>query len=207
MTNLLRHFLVSYFATFVHLTFTTKIGCGNDYVTANWDDEAFKYYFLPSNIEKTLYCIGFDRNRLTNNDETFNRTGGFIHRGLKSFEHLNEETNVLSFREIFHFAFYNEQLHINKSLDAVGYLFKTCTLTNAVDIPTKYVSKFLPNLALDYWSNYEFSRFVICPAGYIYVRSNVNEITKQSCEIELSSYPFDKHTCEVSFVFGKFYFT
>ena len=31
-----------------------------------------------------------------------------------------------------------------------------------------------------------------------------NGITKQSCPIELYSYPFDKHTCEVPFVFGKF---
>lgn len=195
--------LILFFATFIHLTFATKIGCGNDYITSNWNHNAFNYYFLPSNIETTLYCIGFDRNRLINDDEdatTFNRTGSLIHRGLRSFEHLDEETNVLYFKEIFHFIFYNQQLHINKSLDHC--------LDNTfdwIDIPTKYASKFLPNLALEYWSNYDFSGLAICPAGYLYVKTNVNDITKQLCQIELYSYPFDKHTCEVSFVFGKFY--
>ena len=78
MTNLVKHILV--LGIYVHMTFATKIGCGNDYVTANWDDDAFKYYFMPSNIEKTLYCIGFDKNRLTNGDEsvTVNTTGAYI---------------------------------------------------------------------------------------------------------------------------------
>ena len=70
MLNLVKYILVVYFTTFIHLTFTLKIGCGNDYVTSNWDLDAFKYYFLPSNIEKTLYCIGFDRNRLTTDDQS-----------------------------------------------------------------------------------------------------------------------------------------
>ena len=115
MTNFVKHILV--FAISVHLTFATKIGCGNDYVTANWDHDAFRYYFMPSNIEKTLYCIGFDKNRLTN-DHTLsilNETGAFVHRNLLSFEYLNEEYNLLYFKEIFHFFIYNEQLHFNKS--------------------------------------------------------------------------------------------
>ena len=201
MLNLVKYILVVYFTTFVHLTFTLKIGCGNDYVTSNWDLDAFKYYFLPSNIEKTLYCIGFDRNRLTNDDEpatTLHETVGFLHRSLKSFEYFDEETDLLYFREIFHFIFYNKQLHINKTL-------LECE-NNWIDIPTNYASNFLPDLALDYWANYDFSRFAICPAGYLYVQSNVNDITKQFCPVDLYLYPFDKHTCEVSFVFGKFYY-
>ena len=182
---------------FVHFIYATKIGCGNEYDTSSWDVDAFKYYFLPSNIEKTLYCIGFDRNRLTTDDEpatTLHETVGFLHRSLKSFEYFDEETDLLYFREIFHFIFYNKQLHINKTL-------QECENTS-IDIPVNFASNFLPDLALDYWANYDFSRFAICPAGYLYVQSNVNDITKQFCPVDLYSYPFDKHTCEVSFVFG-----
>ena len=192
---------------FVHFIYATKIGCGNEYDTSSWDFDAFKYYFLPSNIEKTLYCIEFDRNRLTNEDEsaTLHETGGLVHRSLSSFEYLDEETNLLYFREIFHFIFYNQQLNINKSLDDWDTLFKCNDFS--IEIPPRYAGNFLPDLALDQWSKKEFSRFAICPFGYIYVKPNVNDITKQFCQIELYSYPFDKHTCEVSFVFGKFYST
>ena len=202
MTNLVKHIFV--FAISVHMTFATKIGCGgNAYDTSNWDNDAFRYYFLPSNIEKTLYCIGFDKNRLTKNDEsttTLNAAGGSIHRSLISFEHLDEETNLLYFRETFYLVLYNEQLHINRSLDN----FKLCKSVK-FDIPTKYATSFLPNqIGKDYWTDHKFSRLQICPAGTIHVISSSQDITKQWCEIELYSYPFDKHTCEVSFAFGKF---
>ena len=198
MTNLVKHILV--LGIYVHMTFATKIGCGNDYVTANWDDDAFRYYFMPSNIEKTLYCIGFDRDKLTNGDEsaTLNETGTFVHRNLLSFEYLNEEYNLLYFKEIFHFFIYNEQLHFNKSFHQYP------NETIFVDIPTKYARNILPSLAIEQWPEHEFSGLSISPSGYIYVRPS-NGITKQACPIELYSYPFDKHTCEVSFIFGKFY--
>ena len=203
MTNLVKHILV--FAFSVHLTFATKIGCEDDYVTANWDDDAFRYYFMPSNIEKTLYCIGFDRNKLTNDDEsmtgtTLNETGTFLVRNLLSFEYLDEDYNLLYFKEIFHFWIYNEQLRINKSF----YLpYQHANETIWVDIPPKYARDFLPKLVFNQWPEHEFSDLTISPSGYIYVRP-FNGITKQACPIELYSYPFDKHTCEVSFVFGKF---
>ena len=199
MTNLVKHILV--FAISVHMTFATKIGCGNDYVTANWDHDAFRYYFMPSNIEKTLYCIGFDKNRLTNGDEsvTVNKTGAYIKRHLLSFENLNEEYNLLYFKEIFHFVIYNEQLHnFNKSFH------QFINETIFVEIPTNYARNFLPNIVIQYWPDHEFSGLEISPSGYIYVRPS-DGITKQSCQIELQSYPFDKHKCAVSFIFGKFY--
>ena len=129
MTNLVKHIFV--FAISVHMTFATKIGCGgNAYDTSNWDNDAFRYYFLPSNIENTLYCIGFDKNRLTKNDEsttTLNAAGGSIHRSLLSFEHLDEETNLLYFRETFYLVLYNEQLlSYHWSQSAVRHL-ETCS--------------------------------------------------------------------------------
>ena len=198
MTNFVKHILV--FAISVHLTFATKIGCGNDYVTANWDDDAFGYYFMPSNIEKTLYCIGFKKKRLTNGDEsaTLNETGTFIHRNILSFEYLNEDHNLLYFKELFHVIIYNEQLRINKSLH------QSMNETIYVAIPTKYARNFLPYLVMENWPEHEFSGLSISPSGYIYVRPS-DGITKQSCQIELHSYPFDKHKCAVSFIFGKFY--
>ena len=111
---------------------------------------------------------------------------------------LNEEYNLLYFKEIFHFFIYNEQLHFNKSFHQYP------NETIFVDIPTKYARNILPSLAIEQWPEHEFSGLSIFPSGYIYVRPS-NGITKQACPIELYSYPFDKHTCEVSFIFGKFY--
>ena len=122
----------------------------------------------------------------------------FVHRNLLSFEYLNEEYNLLYFKEIFHFFIYNEQLHFNKSFHQYP------NETIFVDIPTKYARNILPSLAIEQWPEHEFSGLSIFPSSYIYVRPS-NGITKQACPIELYSYPFDKHTCEVSFIFGKFY--
>ena len=203
MTNLVKHILV--FGIYVHMTFATKIGCGNDYVTANWDDDAFRYYFMPSNIEKTLYCIGFDRDKLTNGDEsaTLNETGTFVHRNLLSFEYLNEEYNLLYFKERFDVIIYNEQLRIYKTFHQLANE-TIWDETIWVEIPPKYTHNFLHSLVIEQWPEHEFSGLSISPSGYIYVRPS-NGITKQACPIELYSYPFDKHTCEVSFIFGKFY--
>ena len=67
----------------------------------------------------------------------------------------------------------------------------------------KYAGNFLPDLVIEHRPEQEFSGLVISPAGYIMIKPFYG-ITKQSCPIELYSYPFDKHTCEVPFVFGKF---
>ena len=116
MLNLVKYILVVYFTTFVHLTFTLKIGCGNDYVTSNWDLDAFQYYFLPSNIEKTLYCIGFDRNRLTNDDEsatTLHETGGLVlvNERNHGFGFETEETKVVSVSTETNFGFLLTETH------------------------------------------------------------------------------------------------
>ena len=38
-----------------------KIDCGSEYNTKSWTCDAFDHYLSYKNIEKTLYCIGYDK--------------------------------------------------------------------------------------------------------------------------------------------------
>ena len=55
-----------------------KVGCGNDYNTTKWNCDKLLHYFSPSNLEKTLYCIGYNKLLAANLKEVTNDTMPYI---------------------------------------------------------------------------------------------------------------------------------
>ena len=78
-----------------------KIGCGTEYNSSNWNCDAMRYYLSPTNVEKTLYCIGY--NKLLSDDDKPSILG--IAREIRSFDRLDDVNGVMYFTEHLTFSY------------------------------------------------------------------------------------------------------
>ena len=167
-----------------------KVGCGDEYNTTSWNCDKLMHFFSPSNLERTLYCIGY--NKLIPNtpckDDCIASKKPFIkiNRWIHSFEKVDEENNLVTFDEILTFMYDTKQLE----------LFIADCPTH-IDIPIKFIPYFIPNAFLgDGIKNQDITDMRLIPrSGWIIL--NGRRLTKEPCTIDLKNYPFDEHDCEI----------
>ena len=102
-----------------------KVGCGSKYDTANWDCDDFQHYFSQSNLEKTLYCIGY--NKMVSPKRALNlsnKTEIQVKRLIRSFDKVHEFDQVVSFEEKVLTIYYHKQLEFVNDCDYLSMSFE-----------------------------------------------------------------------------------
>lgn len=154
-------FLTTYFGLLLGSVLTEKIGCGNPYNTKNWDCDAFHHYFMPSNIAKTLYCIGFNKHQIFKGPIT-NESMIYIDRRMKSLEKLDEENNVVILKERLDLAFYDKHLDFRDDFNVSDCPY--------VDFPTSHFINMVPDEILkrvrEFVHGNELSRLAVVPVNF-----------------------------------------
>ena len=166
-----------------------KVGCGNDYNTTKWNCDKLLHYFSPSNLEKTLYCIGYNKLLAANLEEVTNDTMPyiFIEIMINSLEKVDEENNLITLVEDFVFYYDTKMIEIQ---------INDCE-TSYIDIPTNFISNFIPSSFLGYGMEYEDIQEMLLEPSSGAIVLEETRVTKEPCRIDLKSYPFDMHDCEV----------
>ena len=176
-----------------------KIGCGSDYDPKSWLCDEINYYFSPSNLEKTLYCIGYNKllpksKNLNVSDYEDTEYGDTIKpyisldRFMHSFEKVDEDNHAIYLSERLNFLYNTNQIGLD-SWDCDTYY---------IDIPTKYISLFIPSSFLGNGMHYkDFTEMRLhIDDGCIELQGN--RLAEEPCKLDLSSYPFDQHNCTVN---------
>ena len=192
MKILIRTVLLALFVLLLLVAATNgqKVGCGNDYNTTKWNCDKLMYYFSPSNLEKTLYCIGYNKLLAGNLKEVDNNTMPYIFIDImvNSFEKVDEENNLITLVEDLWFEYDIKMLDLQ---------IDDCE-TSFIDIPTNFISYFLPSSFLgngmEYGDIQEMLLFIEdwgTSPGAIGLKGR--HLTKEPCNIDLHNYPFDEH--------------
>ena len=191
MKILIRTVLLALFVLLLLVAATNgqKVGCGNDYNTTKWNCDKLMHYFSPSNLEKTLYCIGYNKLLAANLKEVTNDTMPyiFIEIMINSLEKVDEENNLITLVEDFVFYYDTKMIEIQ---------INDCE-TSYIDIPTNFISNFIPSSFLGYGMEYEDIQEMLLEPSSGAIVLEETRVTKEPCRIDFKSYPFDMHDCEV----------
>ena len=103
-----------------------RIGCGSNYDPSKWDCDAFQHYFSQSNVEKTLYCIGYNKmispKRALNMTDLSNIT---VQRHIRLFDRVDENDQIVKFEEFIAIKYYHKQLEfVTKDCDYLSMSFE-----------------------------------------------------------------------------------
>ena len=171
-----------------------RVGCGDEYNTKTWNCDKLIYFFLPSNLEQTLYCIGYNKlipNLDSEVDSNDSRPSILIDRRINSLEKVDEETNLV-------------YLHLDVFFELrtkmFDFQFNDCK-ASFIDFPPELMPYFIPiyGKGMTYDSTYNmWLGLEGVFAGSIGFRGQ--HISKEPCIIDLKRYPFDEHDCEIKLV-------
>ena len=137
-----------------------KLGCGDDYDMENWDCDSVFYHLSPSNLEKTLYCIGY--HKVLSPKEAMGLdypSKIWIEKKIESFDSVDEQNELLYFKEWLSFEYWHDQ---------INFYYRT-NVTNCIPPLIEYhpdlLFKFVPeaffgnNLNFDHLN---FHLFLVC---------------------------------------------
>ena len=113
-----------------------KVGCGNEYIMALWDCDQVDYYFSYKQIEKTLYCIGYDKTVSPN--DVYGILDPILIKYLHTFTEMikvDDAKRLLTVKDFFWAQVYDHRLYFN------------CSNINFEPM-TKY---FIKELAFSFW--------------------------------------------------------
>ena len=162
-----------------------KIGCGTEYNFSNWSCDGLRYYLSPTNVEKTLYCIGY--NKLLSNDDKPSLL--LIARQIRSFDKLDEVNGMLYFSEYLAFSYHRPELQFKTS--------KKC-IKPYIEYPIKTILHFMPKSMIGEGIDYRDigNSYLLWDQGLLNMRGN--RVAKEPCKIGLHKYPFDWHICNIT---------
>ena len=191
--------LLNLFCAFYCFADDQKYCDPNHYNVSNWTCEEHKYWFSLQNLQKTLYCIGFDGSvfaskALNRSDPSKFEATRKVNRILK----LDVETTDLVFDETFGIFYYDERLnfHKNDCLSDIEYsgaasaYFAPMLLYHMAGIRLSDIQVF--ELYRKHFQGKDVRGWV----GAIGHR-----VVKMPCDVDLRRYPFDSQICEVKMVF------
>ena len=157
-----------------------KINCGSIYDNyKNWDFDQLHYYFSDTNLQKTLYCIGYDRTV-----SPAQVTEYHDHQDIKQFLSIEENDSVIAFQMHSSNSYFDKRLNfsydIHYQLD--GQRFWNPSIQNANILSAKSLS------AGENTVSYQIKK-----DGKLELLWNVI-LTKQ-CHLDFQWYPFDSQRC------------
>ena len=107
----------------VWLAMGIRKGCDDKYNRSTWDCDDLEHYFSPSNLEKTLFCIGY--NKMISPKEALNLTDPsmiYVTRTILSFDNVNEFDQSVNFEE--ELGFYYEHNRLQFEIECANMLFE-----------------------------------------------------------------------------------
>ena len=162
-----------------------------EYNISRWNCEEHQYYFSKENVEKTMNCLGFGHT-IPRKSADGTPTNFSTPRTILSIIDLNEETDHLTFEEMFEIRLHDERIKLSMN--------SPCSITQ--EYPGHFQTLFIPQIHLYYAGIMpDDIRLVTLVSSsaykgtWIYL-SGYRKATIL-CHVNLKSYPFDQHECEI----------
>ena len=181
---------------FLRLAKSELVDCGDKYNRSAWDCNDYKFYFLPSNLEKTLYCIEYvkmvsPRKALESPQPVpFN-----LRRQIFMINEIETAKSIINFGEFIEISVLYPRLRFSDQ-DICRTVLEYSKLDDIFQFLPKRIFLQYPLIIKDINALYLLHDGTL----FLYfIRPNV----KTRCKMEFHHYPFDKHTCPIELPLGK----
>ena len=178
----------------------TLIGCDKaEYNISRWNCEEHQYYFSKNNVERTMQCLSFGYT-IPRKSADGTPTNFSTPRKILSITELNEETDHLSFDEMFDIRLHDERIKLSTP--------SKCSIYE--EYPGHFQTLFIPQVHLYYAGIMPEEIRLITLYGTSEYKGDFTWIFLSGyrratipCHLNLKSYPFDRHKCEILLEFPR----
>ena len=172
------------------------------YNVSDWDCNEHKYHFMLPNLQKTLFCIGYDGSDFASKALNKSEPSKFqAARKVKRVLTLDVETTDLIFFEMFGVFYKDDRLkfHRNDCLTDIEYPGEASGYFAPIQMYQ------LAGIELSQISVVELARrmeYIGIPGDYRgWIGVTGHRQVKIPCNVDLRHYPFDTQKCEVDMIF------
>ena len=164
----------------------------------DWDCLTYQYHFSESNLEHTLFCLGY--NKLTY-PSTPNVTKVFVKRELLQLVEINEDNGMISLEDKYEVRLFDQRLSFDfcsqlHGDDRLKFNGKSLKMFWSPDFDTSYDTWFKPKADVaQIYMNKKMAQDT-----YNFRMKNVKTRIVIRCEMKYQWFPFDIQKCPHAFI-------